>query len=140
MVLPAYLSLGAVSLAKSGTTAKTGTKTVSTGALNTPIPNPGDGAGATENAVRASVNVKIPKRARLADVKVDVRIPEVLFNEVFGSYSPEESLKVLNGLTGSAANARWSLIVFDDSAGAAHQLGCFSLNLRYRLPKKKQKK
>jgi hypothetical protein len=58
-----------------------------------------------------------------------------------GSFAPEESLNLLNGLGNKkATNATWTLLVEDDSnANPAGQLDCFKLTITSTNPKPKKK-
>lgn len=55
-----------------------------------------------------------------------------------GSFAPEESLELLNGLGGKkATNSKWSLLVEDDSnANPAGTLDCWGLTIRATNPDK----
>jgi len=57
-----------------------------------------------------------------------------------GTFAPQESLAVLNGLRGVAASAPWTLEVSDDEAVDTGTLYCWSLTVQYRPPPKKKDK
>jgi subtilisin-like proprotein convertase family protein len=57
-----------------------------------------------------------------------------------GTFAPQETLAVLNGLRGVVAGAvPWTLLVADDTETDAGTLHCWSLTVQYRPPKKKKK-
>jgi subtilisin-like proprotein convertase family protein len=56
-----------------------------------------------------------------------------------GTFAPQESLSVLNGLKGAAASVPWTLEVADDTIQDAGTLHCWTLTVQYRPPKKKKK-
>ncbi len=57
-----------------------------------------------------------------------------------GTFAPQESLAVLNGLKGSAASVPWTLEVSDDDAEFSGTLYCWNLTVQYRTPPKKKRK
>lgn len=58
-----------------------------------------------------------------------------------GTFAPQESLAVLNGLRGVvASDVPWTLEVADDTEVDAGTLHCWSLTVQYRVPPKKKKK
>ena len=56
-----------------------------------------------------------------------------------GTFAPEESLNLLNGLGGKkASNSKWSLLIEDDSnANPAGTLDCWGITIRATSPKPK---
>jgi hypothetical protein len=76
-----------------------------------------------------------------SDVPTPISAPGV--NAPFaGSFAPEESLNLLDGLGNKkATNATWSLLVQDDdAANAAGSIFCTKLTIASTSPKKKKKK
>jgi subtilisin-like proprotein convertase family protein len=57
-----------------------------------------------------------------------------------GTFAPQESLAVLNGLKGAVASVPWTLEVGDDTEADAGTLYCWNLVVRYRIPPKKKGK
>lgn len=55
-----------------------------------------------------------------------------------GTFAPQESLAVLNGLKGNVASVPWTLEVSDDEAVDTGTLYCWNLTVRYRTPPKKK--
>jgi subtilisin-like proprotein convertase family protein len=55
-----------------------------------------------------------------------------------GTFAPQESLAVLNGLRGRAASMPWTLEVTDDDAQYSGTLYCWNLTVKYRTPRKKR--
>lgn len=56
-----------------------------------------------------------------------------------GTFAPQESLALLNGLKGAVANVPWTLEVSDDEEEFSGTLYCWKLTVQYRIPKKKRK-
>ena len=57
-----------------------------------------------------------------------------------GTFAPQESLAVLNGLKGAVANVPWTLEVSDDEEEFSGTLYCWKLTVQYRTPPKKRKR
>jgi subtilisin-like proprotein convertase family protein len=55
-----------------------------------------------------------------------------------GTFAPQESLAVLNGLKGSAASMPWTLEVSDDDAQYSGTLYCWNLTVKYRTLRKRR--
>jgi subtilisin-like proprotein convertase family protein len=173
------------------------TTTVSSGSLAVPIPD-ADSAAAPDNDTTASVArvpvaLRIPARATITDVKVDVRLDHNFDADVevhlasprgvillsrdiggagdnygsgatscagtpttfdskaatpiaagtapfVGTFAPQGSLAVLNGLKGIVASMPWTLEVSDDESVDTGTLYCWNLTVQYRTPPKKKRK
>jgi subtilisin-like proprotein convertase family protein len=57
-----------------------------------------------------------------------------------GTFAPQESLAVLNGLRGAAASVPWTLEVVDDEELFSGTFYCWNLTVQYRIPPKKKRR
>jgi subtilisin-like proprotein convertase family protein len=169
------------------------TKTVSSGSVTLPIPDPEAGnSDVIPASVRSPVALAIPAKATIKDVDASVRLNHTFDADVeiylasprgvillsrdnggagdnygsgaiscagvpttfdsnaatpitagippfVGTFAPQESLAVLNGLKGSAASMPWTLEVLDDDAQYSGTLYCWNLTVKYRTPTRKKR-
>jgi subtilisin-like proprotein convertase family protein len=57
-----------------------------------------------------------------------------------GTFAPQESLAMLNGLKGAVASVPWTLEIADDTEADSGTLYCWNLIVQYRTPPKKKRK
>jgi subtilisin-like proprotein convertase family protein len=62
------------------------------------------------------------------------------FPPFVGTFAPQGSLAVLNGIKGNVASGPWTLEVLDDDFEFSGTLYCWNLTVKYRIPPKKKRK